>query len=356
MAVAVCVSIAATLAATPPPETLPNTLIATKGVKATQTDEDQSSDPGSQGEPSDVFPFIPVSDDPSPSPPPAVAMSPPGLPANPMIPPLLPFREVKEHEFFLIMGKAMLNVGVAEIFDKTWFVTLFLAMAANPIVVFFGSFSALALHTVIAAGLGLAISKIPGLHPAYLDFAAAGVLLLFALWYIYEAWDTRSDEDIIAEGKAGYEEHFNDDGSSKSGHSRHDKPTQGGGFSTDLWKICTVFLTVFLAEWGDRTQFVMIALNASAEPLPVVIGALLAFFVLVVSAVTVATVVRLLRLNKRVILICVAIAFIIFAALSIKEGVDSLDEDNINLARQNWKARVGRTHGWHDGQPGLALR
>ena len=43
-------------------------------------------------------------------------------------------------------SKAFVNVALAEIFDKTWFVTLFMAIPYSKLASFLGAFSALAVH------------------------------------------------------------------------------------------------------------------------------------------------------------------------------------------------------------------
>merc|ERR1719428_597260 len=95
--------------------------------------------------------------------------------------------------------KSFALIGIAELFDKTWFVALLMALKYDKIVVFWGCFSALAAHTVLAAVLGYTIAKI--IPVAYLHFATAALYsyFTFLFWQDYVAAD--EDSDIIAAGK-----------------------------------------------------------------------------------------------------------------------------------------------------------
>ncbi len=55
---------------------------------------------------------------------------------------------------WLGMGKALLLIFLAEIGDKTFFVAMILAMKYDQSAVFVGSMAALALMTILSAGLG----------------------------------------------------------------------------------------------------------------------------------------------------------------------------------------------------------
>jgi len=256
----------------------------------------------------------------------AYAMGQPRLPPQPPVPPtswvagrpLPPLPAMPPPNslpFWPAFGKTLINVGVAEIFDKTWFVTLFLAIAWPRWVCFCGSYFALALHVFIAAGLGVAIAQIPGLHPATLNFIAAGVLALFAAFYAYESYTAEEDEDVMDEYGEGYVESVK-----KAGGESYLKSCLPAWAAAGA----LTFFAVFLAEWGDRTQLVMVALHASQPLWAVVFASLLAFLLLCASAVLLASAVAMLKLKKRTINGLVAVSFVIFTALAVYDGVRAM--------------------------------
>jgi hypothetical protein len=99
------------------------------------------------------------------------------------------------------MGKALGAVAAAEVFDKTWFIMILVSLRLNKWAAFTGGYVALAAHTGIAAAIGYGASQIPGLKQYTLDFVTAGVLLLFAMLYACEAYETPAGTDLMAEGR-----------------------------------------------------------------------------------------------------------------------------------------------------------
>jgi putative Ca2+/H+ antiporter (TMEM165/GDT1 family) len=124
-------------------------------------------------------------------------------PAPPAAPPLPP---AVLDDFVGAFSHSFANVAVAEIFDKTWFATVFLGTTCGALVTFVGSYSALTVHVFLSAGMGVAIASIPNVCPAVFDFAAAGVMLLLALVYAYEAWHTPASENLCARAHGVKEE------------------------------------------------------------------------------------------------------------------------------------------------------
>merc|ERR1719436_1017077 len=85
-----------------------------------------------------------------------------------------------------------------------------------------------------------------------------------------------------------------------------------------------VFMAVFIAEWGDRTQIAMFSLHSSLALVPVVLGSLAAFALLSLSAVMVASLLKGQRLSERVICGVSALSFLVFAMLALNEGIQAL--------------------------------
>lgn len=237
-------------------------------------------------------------------------------------------------------AKSMMVVGVAEVFDKTWFVTLVLSLKVGKQIAFMGSFAALAVHTVLSAALGLAIARY--VWASTLDFATAALFSLFAVMYARDYYYASPDGDMISAGKEEADECFGapEKETSTTYGGASGSPDKQGGLTFDeeqlkalpesvpqtktafSWrKLFQAFMMVFVAEWGDRTQFAMIGLHSSLPVAPVFLGSLAAFFILCLSAVMVAVVVEKQRLSERLIYGFVSLSFVIFAALSLRDGL-----------------------------------
>ena len=223
-------------------------------------------------------------------------------------------------------SKAFVNVALAEIFDKTWFVTLFMAIPYSKLASFLGAFSALAVHVFIAAGLGVALTKVPFLHASTLDFLAAAVMLLLALWYAYDACMASKDADVVAEGKEETQQALGD-------RAAQEVASGASGFWHAVGGAGAIFLAVFVAEWADRTQFVMIALHASQPLWPVVFASLCAFLLLCATAVLTAKLITMLQISKRWLNVGIALSFVVFAALSIVDGCEAIGRERLLIER-----------------------
>ncbi|CAJ1352014.1 unnamed protein product [Effrenium voratum] len=265
-----------------------------------------------------------------------------------------------------VVVRSFCIVGVAEIFDKTWFVALICALNYGQKLAFCGAFLALALHVLLAAVLGAVLESLKwavlpdftlltepypyrwacikfnhqeptgfGFHVsiyrsgnrdifwAYsmfgnrfrpgvaisqffsiqaLCFSTAAVFFFLACAYFIELLTAESD-DVIAE------------------RSSEAKETLGEKKDSD-WKdvFWRVFLAVFIAEWGDRTQVAMITLHSSAPWLAVCLGSVLAFLVLTLSAVCAASLVQHAKLSERFVLAVSAGSFLLFAVLALRDG------------------------------------
>jgi Ca2+/H+ antiporter, TMEM165/GDT1 family len=159
-----------------------------------------------------------------------------------------------------------LAVLPAELPDKTILATLILSSRYRPGFVFLGAAAAFAVQVALGVTVGGALSLLPhhlieGLAAA--AFAAGAVLL----WRSKEEVENADDEDSGRDG-------------------------QRAGF----WPVfATSFGVVFLAEFGDLTQFMTISLAARFhDPIAVGIGATVALWVAAATAVTLGW--RLLRL------------------------------------------------------------
>jgi len=202
-----------------------------------------------------------------------------------------------------VIVRSFCVVAVAEIFDKTWFVALICALNYGKKISFTGGFLALALHVFLAAALGVAISQFFSIRA--LCFSTAAVFFLLATAYLVEFLSSDTSDDVIAE------------------RSTEAKESMQGEKDSSEWTdaLGRVFLAVFVAEWGDRTQVAMITLHSSAPWLPVCLGSLVAFLVLTLSAVAAATLMQHAKLSERFVLGISAGSFFVFSALAVHDGL-----------------------------------
>jgi putative Ca2+/H+ antiporter (TMEM165/GDT1 family) len=221
-----------------------------------------------------------------------------------------------------VFAKSLCMVGVAELFDKTWFMGLILAIRYSPVSVFVGSFAALFLHTILAAAFGYAFARL--LQPHVLDFLAAGLFLVFAVMYSRDAYQADADGDMIASGR---EEAAEDMG--EEGNADEFEPTYGAAKGqgkvarssrNQAGVILKAFVAVFIAEWGDRTQIAMIGQHASQPLIPVFMGSCLAFFLLTLSAVGAAAMLSGQKISERVVFSVSAACFYAFAAFALRDA------------------------------------
>ena len=154
-------------------------------------------------------------------------------------------------------GATFLAVLPAEIPDKTILACLILSSRYRPIVVFAGAATAFLAQVIISVAAGGALSLLP--HRIVEACAAAAFLAgAVLLW-------RQKEENEDEEGDVGRD-----------------------GLRSGVWPVFgTAFAVVFLAEFGDLTQFLTISLAARFDdPVAVGIGATLALWVAAAIAVT----------------------------------------------------------------------
>ena len=150
-----------------------------------------------------------------------------------------------------------LAVLPAEIPDKTILACLILSSRYRPSVVFSGAAAAFLVQVIIAVAAGGALSLLP--HRIVEACAAAAFLAgAVLLWRQKEGKD--EDQDDVGRD----------------------------GMRNGIWPVFgTAFAVVFLAEFGDLTQFLTVSLAARFhDPISVGIGATLALWVAAAVAVT----------------------------------------------------------------------
>jgi putative Ca2+/H+ antiporter (TMEM165/GDT1 family) len=229
-------------------------------------------------------------------------------------------------------NKAVCVVGVAEVFDKTWFMTVLLALNHGKRIAMAASFTALALHTFLAAFLGVAVAKF--VSGATLDFATAGLFAVLAIMYAKDWYYADPETDMIAQGREEAEEGIAKDESLGCQYGGMDNesqivcagvpPVKKRQEMIPWGKLTEGFIAVFIAEWGDRTQIAMVGLHSSLPVVPVFLGSLVAFWFLCLSAVSVAAVLEDHKVSEKVVFGLVAVSFVCFALLSLHDGLVEL--------------------------------
>jgi putative Ca2+/H+ antiporter (TMEM165/GDT1 family) len=225
--------------------------------------------------------------------------------------------------FWSVTWQAFVLVSVAELFDKTFFVVLILALRYDKLIVFIAGFLALLTHVFLAAGLGYIIAS--AAQKYVIDFATAGIYLLFAFLYGHDYLQADSEKTGEFEGlneaseSLGQYGTVNEDGGNDGtgGQAR-----QGGNRQVmNLTSLMLVtYTTTFIAEMGDRTQFAMIGLHASQPLWPVVVGCTFAFLQLTGIAVLTGKMLEKSGISERTVLLTGAISFFGFAIYTSYEG------------------------------------
>jgi Ca2+/H+ antiporter, TMEM165/GDT1 family len=163
-----------------------------------------------------------------------------------------------------VAATSFLAVLPAELPDKTVLACLILSSRYRPGFVFAGAAAAFATQVALAVAAGGAISLLP--HRIVESLAAAAFLVGAVL-----LWRQKSEKE-------------------------DDEDARRDGVRDGFWAIAaTSFAVVFLAEFGDLTQFMTVSLAARYhDPLGVGIGAVLALWVAAAAAIVVGW--RLLHL------------------------------------------------------------
>jgi putative Ca2+/H+ antiporter (TMEM165/GDT1 family) len=153
--------------------------------------------------------------------------------------------------------QGLLLIFFSELGDKTFFLALLLASSRPRIIVFAGTFGALAAMTVISVTLGQLLHQLDE-SPLFKsnvpwdDVLAVVLLVTFGVQTILNA---KNADETAAEEKEEAEEEVS-------------AMTASGAAL-----VLSTFALVFAAEWGDKSFLATIALAAATSPLGVTAGA-----------------------------------------------------------------------------------
>lgn len=206
--------------------------------------------------------------------------------------------------FFTGFTQALLSITLFELGDKTFLIGALLAMKYPRRWVFLGALIALIAMTVLSVGLGQVATLLPE-HLVKITivvlFASFGLKLLYDAWRMSPQADSCDDELEAAQTAIA---------AAASNRSGLALPTTG--ILAILIETCSL---VFVAEWGDRTQFTTITLSAQYPLLSVISGGIVGHAIC--AAIAVFSGKWICRwLSERVLLAIGGILFLIFAAVA----------------------------------------
>jgi len=144
-------------------------------------------------------------------------------------------------------------VFIAEIPDKTAMATLMMATQGRPVAIFIGVATAFVIQNIVIVTFGSAFSLLP---KQWVHLATGVLFILFAVL----SWRKKIDKEEFKY--------------STSGH-------------TDFLKtVCSSFLVIFIAEWGDLTQLATASLAAKyPEPITIFCSATLSLWTITAVAI-----------------------------------------------------------------------
>jgi Ca2+/H+ antiporter, TMEM165/GDT1 family len=197
--------------------------------------------------------------------------------------------------------QALLLITSAELGDKSFLITMFLAMRHPRRWVFLGTVIALAVMTVLSVLVGKLFTAV---SPAYMHYAESALFLFFGCKLLYQGWkmSAQNDGEEAAEAQEEIEK----------------AEQKFGAKPTPLKMVLESFTLIFIAEWGDRTQFATIALAAANDPIGVTIGAILGHTICAAIAVVAGKSIAG-RISEKLVTLIGGGLFILFGAIALIE-------------------------------------
>lgn len=221
--------------------------------------------------------------------------------------------------------QSLTTICTAEIFSRTWFVILLMALKHDKVILTGGCFLAMAVHIGIAGALNESMYHafpMKVLWPVlYLSSTAFYLALAFLNFRERYQADEKEEVALAAINEPIIECESQDYGSIGKGSAL---------FEQRVWSTlvphCTMpflqcFVTVLIVESFDRTRSLMVSQNWFAPSTsPAYMGSLAAFFLLTLSAVAIGFAMRnLLSSKMSLICACSACSFTILAILPIHD-------------------------------------
>ncbi|ABB58020.1 TMEM165/GDT1 family protein [Synechococcus elongatus] len=194
----------------------------------------------------------------------------------------------------------LIFISIAELGDKTFLIAALLAMRHRRRWVLLGTVLALALMTILSVAIGQLANQL--LPETWVRWAEVAFFAIFGLklWrdslgmpQVGDSAEEEEAEELVlgAEAKLGKQ-------------------------VTVFTVVLEAFSLVFVAEWGDRTQFTTMALAAAGNAWGVALGAILGHAIVAVIAVNVGRWVSR-HISERVLTQISAGLFLLFAAIAL---------------------------------------
>lgn len=164
---------------------------------------------------------------------------------------------------------------VTELGDNTFFTAAILAMKHPRIIVFVGALTALTVMNALSVSLSMVLSIIPKVYTYYFS---TGMLVFFGTRMLKEAYCMSPTEP---NGFDAMQEDMEE-------RKKNKGVTGCGGGERNLKRmdiLMTVFTTVLLAEFGDRSQLTTFVLSARKNALGVIVGGTIGRTISTASAV-----------------------------------------------------------------------
>lgn len=152
-------------------------------------------------------------------------------------------------DWYIPLFVTFIAVFLAELGDKTQLITISFASKYPHVPVFLGVFLGISMITLLGVMIGTVLFEFIPIF--YVKILSGSIFVLFGAWTLFKMNEKEAEQDETLKSK------------NKSVFS-------------------TTFVMISLAEFGDKTQFAVIALTAQyGLPLVVFIGAILAFALIV---------------------------------------------------------------------------
>lgn len=217
--------------------------------------------------------------------------------------------------FWTAFVNSVAMIIVTELGDKTFFIAAILAMRHNQGVIFSGAISALAIMTVLSAGIGFAL---PSVMPRkYTHWAATGLFFYFGVKLLNEVREmhAKGEGAGVSEELGEVEEMLKDKNEDDVEADKQATQAKKGN-SAIFWQALTL---TFLAEWGDRSQIATIALAAAKDPFGVTAGGIIGHSLCTGLAVVGGRILAS-RISERQVLLAGGILFIMFGIHAVYTG------------------------------------
>lgn len=202
----------------------------------------------------------------------------------------------------------LLFITIGELGDKTFFISMCLAMKHSRRFVFAGSMLALAAMTILSVMLGQAAHFLP---QSWVHLGTIVLFTVFGFKMLYDASQMKPEcrhKSLIDTAECASE-------AEKEAMEAVIQAEANLKKKTRLAVMLEAFTLTFIAEWGDRTQITTMALGASKNLMGVTAGAIVGHAICCAIAVFGG---RLLaaRISERTVTIVGGLLFFVFAIVT----------------------------------------